>query len=77
VLRTIQAFKTFDSFKIVTGGGPGNSTEMINLGIYRIGLQTFNIGLASATAVLLLIVLLLLVPLVQRVIGKRADPEEA
>jgi multiple sugar transport system permease protein len=50
---------------------------MINLGIYRIGLQTFNIGLASATAVLLLIVLLLLVPLVQRVIGKRADPEEA
>lgn len=77
VLRTIQAFKTFDSFKIVTGGGPGNSTEMINLGIYRIGLQTFNIGLACATAVLLLIVLLLLVPLVQRVIGKRADPEEA
>jgi multiple sugar transport system permease protein len=77
VLRTIQAFKTFDSFKIVTGGGPGNSTEMINLGIYRIGLQTFNIGLACATAVLLLIVLLFLVPLVQRVIGKRADPEEA
>jgi len=76
VLRTIQAFKTFDSFKIVTGGGPGNSTEMINLGIYRVGLQTFNIGLASAMGVLLLIVLLVLVPIMQRVIGRRADPEE-
>lgn len=76
VLRTIQAFKTFDSFKIVTNGGPGNSTEIINLGIYRIGLQSFNIGLACASAVLLLIVLLFLVPAMQRVIGRRADPEE-
>lgn len=76
VLRTIQAFKTFDSFKIVTNGGPGNSTEIINLGIHRIGLQSFNIGLACASAVLLLIVLLLLVPAMQRVIGRRADPEE-
>lgn len=76
VLRIIQAFKTFDSFKIVTGGGPGNSTEMINLGIYRVGLQTFNIGLASAMGVLLLILLLVLVPIIQRVIGRGADPEE-
>src|SRR5919202_152297 len=38
VLRTIQAFKTFDTFKILTGGGPGNSTEIINLGIYRVAL---------------------------------------
>lgn len=76
VLRTIQAFKTFDSFRIVTNGGPGNSTEMINLAIHRIGLQSFNIGLASALGVLLLIVLLVLVPAMQRVIGRRADPEE-
>lgn len=76
VLRTIQAFKTFDSFKIVTNGGPGNSTEMINLAIHRIGLQSFNIGLACALGVLLLIVLLLLVPAMQSVIGRRADPEE-
>lgn len=76
VLRTIQAFKTFDSFKIITGGGPGNSTEIINLGIYRVGLQSFNVGLASAMGVILLIILLLLVPVLQRVIGRRADPEE-
>ncbi|WP_382307992.1 carbohydrate ABC transporter permease [Herbiconiux sp. UC225_62] len=76
VLRAIQAFKTFDSFKILTGGGPGDSTEIINLGIYRIGLQTFNVGLACALGVIFLILLSLLVPLLQKVIGRRADPEE-
>ncbi|MCS5716915.1 sugar ABC transporter permease [Herbiconiux sp. CPCC 205763] len=76
VLRAIQAFKTFDSFKILTGGGPGDSTEIINLGIYRIGLQTFNVGLACALGVIFLVLLSLLIPLLQRVIGRRADPEE-
>jgi multiple sugar transport system permease protein len=76
VLRTIQAFKTFDSFKILTGGGPGASTEIINLGIQRIALQSFRIGAASAAAVLLLIVLSLLVPAMLRVIGRNAQPEE-
>jgi multiple sugar transport system permease protein len=76
VLRTIQAFKTFDSFKILTGGGPGESTEIINLGIYRVGLQSFNVGLACALGVIFLIILSLLVPLMLRVIGRRSDPEE-
>ncbi len=76
VLRTIQAFKTFDSFKILTGGGPGASTEIINLGIYRVALQSFRIGAASATAILLLILLLLLVPALLRAVG-RNNAEEA
>lgn len=76
VLRTIQAFKTFDSFKILTGGGPGSSTEIINLGIFRVGLQSFNVGLACALGVIFLIILSLLIPLMLRVIGRRSDPEE-
>ncbi|MEV8148126.1 sugar ABC transporter permease [Arthrobacter sp. NPDC080073] len=76
VLRTIQAFKTFDSFKILSGGGPGESTEIINLGIFRVGLQSFNVGLACALGVVFLIILSLLVPFMLRVIGRRADPEE-
>lgn len=76
VLRTIQAFKTFDPFKILTGGGPGESTEIINLGIFRIGLQSFNIGLACAMGVLFLIVLSLFIPAMLRLIGRSADPEE-
>lgn len=76
-LRTIQAFKTFDSFKVLTGGGPGASTEIINLGIYRVALQSFRIGAASALAMVLLILLSMLVPLLLRAVGRNADPEEA
>jgi multiple sugar transport system permease protein len=76
VLRTIQAFKTFDSFKVLTGGGPGSSTENLNLDIYRVALQSFRIGAASATAVIFLLLLSLLVPLLLRVIGRGSDPEE-
>jgi len=75
-LRTIQAFKTFDSFKILTGGGPGDSTEIINLGIYRVALQSFRIGAASAIAMVLLILLSLLIPVLLRIVGRNADPEE-
>ena len=75
VLRTIQAFKTFDAFKILTGGGPpGESTEIINLGIFRVGLQSFNVGLACALGVIFLIILSLLVPIMLRVIGRQSDP---
>ena len=76
VLRTIQAFKTFDSFQVLTAGGPGDSTAIINLAIYRIGLQSFNVGLASALGVIFLIILSTLTPFLLRTIGRRADPEE-
>lgn len=76
-LRTIQAFKTFDSFKILTGGGPGDSTDIINLGVYRVALQSFRIGAASALAMVVLILLSLLVPLLLRAVGRNAEPTEA
>jgi multiple sugar transport system permease protein len=77
VLRTIQAFKTFDSFALLTNGGPGTSTEIINLQIYRVALQSFRIGAASAMAIVFLILLMFLVPLLLRLVGGDADPEEA
>lgn len=70
VLRVIQAFKTFDSFMVLTGGGPGSSTDVINLNIYRLVLQDFNIGAGAAMGVMFLIILLVLTPLLLRTIGK-------
>lgn len=75
VLRTIQAFKTFDSFLILTGGGPGSSTYVNNLQIYNVVLQDFNIGAGAAMAVMLLVLLLMLVPVLLRTVGKYAEHE--
>jgi multiple sugar transport system permease protein len=76
VLRSIQAFKTFDSFQVLTGGGPGDSTEIINLGIYRTALQSFQVGAASAVGLVFLLILSALVPLLLRVVGRNAEPEK-
>ncbi len=75
VLRVIQAFKTFDIFLILTNGGPGSSTESVNLQIYRLVMQDFNIGQGAAIAVMLLVLLLMLTPLLLRTIGRYAEHE--
>ncbi len=76
VLRTIQAFKTFDSFLILTGGGPGDSTSPLNLEIYRVALQSFRVGYASSMAIILLVAISVLTPLLLRILSRATQNEE-
>ena len=57
MLRFIDAFKVFDTIFVMTGGGPGNATEMLPTYIYRQGIKFLNIGYSSATAVLFVILM--------------------
>jgi multiple sugar transport system permease protein len=50
VIRAMGAIKIFDSVFILTGGGPGNATEVINIWLYKNTLEFFRIGFASAAA---------------------------
>jgi multiple sugar transport system permease protein len=68
LLRLVEAFKTFATVQVLTGGGPGNSTELVNLTIYRVALQDFSIGAAAALGIVFLILLALLVPAVLRLV---------
>lgn len=52
LLRLIDAFKVFDSMFILTGGGPGRATETVNILAYKMTFDFWNIGEASALAVL-------------------------
>lgn len=52
LLRLIDAFKVFDSIFILTGGGPGTSTEMPSVLAYKMTFEFWNIGEASALAVI-------------------------
>ncbi|MGP9804617.1 carbohydrate ABC transporter permease [Paracoccus sp. NSM] len=60
ILRTADTLKLFDMVFTLTRGGPGNSTEMISLLIQRVGFRVFDQGLASAQAVILLIITIVL-----------------
>ncbi|MBW7056784.1 sugar ABC transporter permease [Paracoccus bogoriensis] len=70
ILRTADTLKLFDMVFTLTRGGPGNSTEMISLLIQRVGFRVFDQGLASAQAVILLIITIVLARLYIRVFYK-------
>ena len=56
LLRTIDAFKTTDLPYLMTNGGPGNTTEFVGLSLYRTGFEAFQMGDASALAIITLLV---------------------
>lgn len=59
LLRLIDLLKTFDIIFSLTQGGPGKSTETLNLFAYSQSFQYFKFGTSSAVLVLFLIFVLL------------------
>lgn len=62
MLRLIDSFRTFDTIYILTGGGPGVSTQTIGIYIYKTAFITGDFGLASAASVTLVLLLAPLMP---------------
>lgn len=56
LLRTIESFKIFDKVFALTGGGPGNATETLSMYVYRLGFKFFDVGAASAAAMIMLLI---------------------
>jgi multiple sugar transport system permease protein len=54
ILRTMTALSAFAAIFAATGGGPGTSTEILNLYAYRTSFTELNIGYGSSLAVVLL-----------------------
>lgn len=55
LLRTIDSFKTMDLIYLMTKGGPGNTTELITITLWRKAFEGFTMGWSSALAVILLL----------------------
>ena len=60
VMRLIDAFRVLEVIYVLTFGGPGDSTEVLSLHIYKTAFIGQKLGAASAISVLLLIVVMLL-----------------
>ena len=59
LFRTIEAFKSFDLIMGITGGGPGDQTEVIAVNLYRQAfLGQWRTGRASALAYIILIIII-------------------
>jgi multiple sugar transport system permease protein len=60
VIRTIDALKAFDLIFVISGGGPGTSSETINLYLYQTAFAFYNMGYAAAMTVVFFVIILLI-----------------
>jgi multiple sugar transport system permease protein len=59
ILRAVDALKTYDIIYAMTGGGPGYSSETLNILAYKFSFEYFNLGQASSILVFLFFIVLL------------------
>ena len=57
LLRILDSFRTFDSVFILTGGGPGTSTQTVGIYIYKTAFIFGDFGLAASASVVLVLLL--------------------
>jgi ABC-type sugar transport system permease subunit len=74
ILRTTFAFMVFDEIFAITQGGPGNATWVAAWYTYRMAFQPpFNIGLGSASAWVMALILGVAALAYARLVGRRLE----
>jgi raffinose/stachyose/melibiose transport system permease protein len=74
-LMVVGSLTFFDLIFVLTGGGPGDATRALALEMYQTGFQANLMGPASAIAVILVLVGLVLAQLLRR-LGGRGDESQ-
>jgi multiple sugar transport system permease protein len=69
-LRTIDAFTTFDQIFVLTGGGPGTSTQLISIYGYNTAFKFTEYGYAAAMMIVVAILVLVFAALAVKLIRR-------
>ena len=75
-LDFIWSFKQFDLIQTMTGGGPGVSTDVLSTLVYRTFFSDYNFGKASAYAVVLLLIVLVISVFYGRLVFPSAQSDD-
>jgi multiple sugar transport system permease protein len=71
--RIADVLRVFDHVFVLTGGGPGDTTQFLSLWLYRIAFKFSDSGQAAALAVLVMIAMTIGYSLVSRVLPVERD----
>jgi multiple sugar transport system permease protein len=74
VFRMILAFKVFDEIYLLTGGGPGTSTEVISFTIYRRFFTEDQVGYGAAMSIAVIVLITVMILAATRATTRKADP---
>ena len=69
-MNTIGGFKVFEQVYVMTNGGPGNATQVLNTYIYK-EFSKGTLGRSSAASLLLFLMISVIAVLVNRALTKR------
>lgn len=73
ILSLIGSLKYFDLVYVMTGGGPGTSTELMATYMYKNSFETFNMGYGSAIAAGMFILITLFAAIVMRLLNGKGN----
>ena len=71
-MNTIGGFKVFEQVYVMTNGGPGNATQVLNTYIYK-EFSKGTLGRSSAASLLLFLMISVIAVLVNRALTKREE----
>lgn len=71
LLRTLDSFRIFDTIFILTGGGPGTSTQVVSIYLYKSVFQFWELGRAAAGAVLIWVMFFIFGSILYRIFSRR------
>jgi multiple sugar transport system permease protein len=66
LLRLIDSVKNIDLIIVITRGGPGTSSEILNYYAYSTSFQDFQMGYGAALALIVFVVIMALVLVLTR-----------
>lgn len=69
LFRSLDAFRVFDLIYVMTGGGPGNSTESLSAYAYKVLFSQMNFGLGSAIAIITFICVAIISSIYVKMLG--------
>ena len=75
LIRTMDAWKTFEIVYTCTKGGPGVATKIWPFFAYRLGWEHFRMGLTSAFSVIMLLSITVICMLILRFVRKGGEVE--
>ncbi len=74
-LRAIDAFKIYDIIFVLTKGGPGDTTEVLSMFIYRQSFTFWRMGVGAAASFVSLIIIVVLITLFFKSLNR--EPHQA
>jgi multiple sugar transport system permease protein len=76
VIRTMDAFRTYELIVIMTRGGPGNATTTLNVYLTKTGLEFFDASKAAAISLIMMMIIIVMSFVFIRVFRSRTEAAE-